>query len=188
MIESRIVMPIAARVAGNLAAHDALRLRLIEVFGGYTCTSGTGGWMDGVPTTESVAVYDVAHDDTIELRTALSDIAVEFGDKLGQKAVYVRIGGEAEIIDLKPVKLPKPSEVPPHRQPQPGEVWNMRCGGKAAVIGQQATCSHPLRCVVLDRGSNDTAANPGDMFQTDLRGRYATGTTGFDLTSYSSRF
>ena len=92
--EARIVMP-TLRGTGQLetshTAHGELRHQLIEAFGGYTATDGTGGWFDGQERhLETVMVYDVAIEAERDATwDTLFQIAMKAGHELGQQAVQL---------------------------------------------------------------------------------------------------
>ena len=98
MIECRLILPTSDNDGVTLQdVHRALQSDLIAAFGGYTKTRGMGGWQCGDLTVEEeVFVYDVAiqQANTINLK----GIAVAYGKKAKQDAVYLRIGTTVEII------------------------------------------------------------------------------------------
>ena len=111
MKEARIILPLVGKSADGVrppsaaAVHRLLRTRLAKRFGGYTRTTGYGGWVDGEGqiVEENVAVYDVAINPTAEDNADLRDIAVAAARNLLQDAVYFRqTSGLLEIISLKP--------------------------------------------------------------------------------------
>jgi hypothetical protein len=102
--EARIVMPHGDK-ASSITAHNTLRQRLAEAFGGFTCYRGEGGWVDrnGCLIRDDVTIYDIAIDDDRDAPYELiARFAIEAGKALDQEAVYVRYpNGEVEIIDIK---------------------------------------------------------------------------------------
>ena len=182
--ETRIVMPMAVHVHEHHRIHEAMAARLIETYGGYTSYVGRGGWLDdGAPNTEHVVIYDIAIDSTQNHWAKLRQIALDTGRALRQKAVYIRFAdGGVEIIPCHTpgVPLNQSSSTPgaigavgtepqkpagQKRLPQPGEVWRMRGGGKAAVMSSSGKPNvYPLNCVVLD------GTQGGECFKTDNNG------------------
>ncbi len=103
--EARIVMPHTYTSEAE-AAHEKLRARLCEAFGGYTAFIGTGGWRSptGTVVKDDVVIYDVAMDGHRGGfgYDALAKMAVDAGRALGQESVYVRYcNGTVDIIDIK---------------------------------------------------------------------------------------
>lgn len=89
--EARIVMPYNSGIVSS-GAHTAMATAFCEAFGGYTCTDGVGGWMNGVVRVDDVVkVYDVAIEaDRDASWDKLFQIAMTAGRALGQEAVYIR--------------------------------------------------------------------------------------------------
>ena len=111
MKEARIILPLegnsadGTRSPAGATVHKLLRTRLAKRFGGYTRTTGFGGWVDGEGqiVEEDVAIYDVAINPTAKDNADLRDIAVAAACNLLQDAVYFRqTSGLVEIINLKP--------------------------------------------------------------------------------------
>lgn len=111
MKEARIILPLEGnstdgnRPPAGAAVHRLVRTRLAKRFGGYTRTTGFGGWVDseGQIVEENVAIYDVAINQTAEDNADLRAIAVAAACNLLQDAVYFRpTSGLVEIIKLKP--------------------------------------------------------------------------------------
>lgn len=100
--EARLVLPRDVKPAPD-DVHGKLRVELARTFGGYTCTQGRGGWVDGTGTTieELNWIYDIAMRDEFQDFRELKHIAVEYGRLLDQQAVYIRFpGGQVEIIEI----------------------------------------------------------------------------------------
>lgn len=102
--EARIVMPFNRKLTAqtNNAVHSQLRAKLVGAFGGYTLTTGSGGWLDaGQVYQDDVCVYDVAINTNVDAMIELRSIATQAGHALGQEAVYTRWpDGRVEIIHL----------------------------------------------------------------------------------------
>jgi len=205
--EARIVMPFA-----NFGSdHSQLRAALVETFGGYTCAVGQGGWYDEVNQEridDSVVIYDVAIDDTLEARRQLLDIALDTGRALDQQAVYVRYpDGRVDIVDTKPGQIGEgPTETTASdtdmlyeeitgkpflkRLPQPGEVWEARCGALVAVLSNASVLDGGLNTVSLTKG--DSAVNAGRVMLHALDGLMYGGSKGeprpYDLKLFVKRW
>jgi len=197
--EARIVMPFA-----NFGSdHSQLRAALIETFGGYTCAVGQGGWYDEVNQEridDSVVIYDVAIEDTLEARRKLLDTALDAGRSLAQKAVYVRYpDGRVDIVDTKPGQddglQPGAFNVPPaalgaKRLPQVGEVWRTRSESLVAILKQASVLDGGYDAITLTKG--DTAIGAGRPMLYSLDGHVYGGSKGeprpFDLVAFVTRF
>ena len=82
--------------------HAALRLTLIDAFGGFTVMTGDGGWRDdsGRVYLDPVAVYSVAMSETGENETRLESIARLYGHLAGQQCVLVaHASGAVAFVD-----------------------------------------------------------------------------------------
>lgn len=93
MREARIVLP-------QTVDATPLEHRLTDLFGGYTQTSGSGGWRDlvGLTSREPVNVYDIAMPDTCDSLEALAVIAGMLFATTDEHAIYFRLpGGEVAI-------------------------------------------------------------------------------------------
>lgn len=163
--EARIVMPdFPLDGHPDPKAHSVLKAALVNTFGGYTASHGTGGWMapDGRLMMDSVAIYDVAINAERGTDLAqLAQIAATAGRALKQQAVYVRYpDGDVEIMDLGSIPARPglkdrvvPLDETPHdgkakmteqgptvsfghgkRLPAVGEIWRTRANGLAAVL------------------------------------------------------
>jgi hypothetical protein len=114
--EARIVMPYIVMLTADrkevwepksLDAHRVLKERICAAFGGFTMTTGHGGWVDvrGIVHKDTVAVYDIAVDSDRDAPFELiARFAIEAGKALSQESVYVRYpNGEVDIIELPAV-------------------------------------------------------------------------------------
>lgn len=85
-------------------AHETLRRRLTEAFGGYTSVPGYGGWRDpasGTVYEEPVIVYRIAMEPRPENDLKLDSIAQEVGHAAHQIAVLVQYAsGETHIVNV----------------------------------------------------------------------------------------
>lgn len=106
MKEARIILPVVDNMLKSLNIHDAFMRSVTDMFGGFTMTTGSGGWKrdNGEYVDDDVAIYDIAcdeHSDSTYDKLFL--LATEYGRQLGQQAVYLRYpDGEVEIVDLDP--------------------------------------------------------------------------------------
>lgn len=106
MREARIILPKADNAGNDMAlAHADLARTLCQTFGGATANQTRGMWVspEGKLYDEPGIAYDVAMEDTADNDKALRSIAVRFGERCGQEAMYVRYAsGEVEIVDTRP--------------------------------------------------------------------------------------
>lgn len=104
--EASIVVPMADN-AGEYRrpAHRNLAGGLAAFFGGYTCTSGVGGWRDGYDSQhEPVKIYTVAMEDNAYNRGAFLAFAKIAWKALSQKVGYIRYpDGSVEFVDMADV-------------------------------------------------------------------------------------
>lgn len=83
--------------------HAALQLTLIDTFGGFTVTSGKGGWKDdsGKLYCDPVAVYSIAMAATADNARRLESIALMYGHLASQICVMVtHADGAVQFVDL----------------------------------------------------------------------------------------
>lgn len=93
-------------------AFRSFEREVCQAFGGFTVTLGHGAWRDanGIIIKDTVRVYTIATDDvTFQARDTddtLRSLARDYGRRLSQDAVYVRLyTGEVEILACE--KAPK---------------------------------------------------------------------------------
>lgn len=78
--------------------HQSLRQMLLDKFGGYTMTKGTGGWRNGAADqVEPVYVYDVAMEraDVLKLRDVARMVATDAGQ---HSVMIVTPNGDVEFV------------------------------------------------------------------------------------------
>jgi hypothetical protein len=99
MREARIILPHNSKI---LSVHEWLRRTLVDEFGGYTWTSGTGAWCDerGEVVQEPVWIYDVAVPDcSLLTHSRLHKIAETAAILARQDCVYLRLpSGEVRFV------------------------------------------------------------------------------------------
>lgn len=167
MREARLIMPNT-----DETIHVELRRCLAHTFYGYTASYGTGGWFEGrdTPIEEPIAIYDIAMDNYARNHNRLRGIAILYGRRLEQKAVYVRFAdGETEIITI-PAEAPEAPVLGTKRLPQVGEVWLTAAGGSAAVVKTATVMDGGYECILLSPGS--LVHQPGYVFTVNLDGRF----------------
>ncbi|XAI96022.1 hypothetical protein [Microcystis phage Mwe-JY26] len=90
-----------------VAETDMLRHMLLDVFGGFTETSGNGVWRDGSNGTiyrEPVTVFQIACPDTLESAGHLRSMAGAMAREARQVCVFLVLpSGAVEFVE--PVKL-----------------------------------------------------------------------------------
>ncbi len=94
--EARIIIPTTAT-----AAAAELEQTAVERFGGFTVSYGTGAWKtpDGETETETVAIYDIATEDTPWAVWALWEIARRAAETGNQFCVYLRLpNGDVRFV------------------------------------------------------------------------------------------
>lgn len=99
--EGRLILPVPADGSLN-AVNRELRRELAQRFGGYTMTTGQGGWVSptGELVEEPVAIYDVAIRDGAVERDDLWQLAHVYRGKAKQEAVYLRFpDGRVFLVD-----------------------------------------------------------------------------------------
>lgn len=105
MREARIILPKADNHGQPLdLAHADLARALCRNFGGATATATRGMWVsdDGKLYDEPGIAYDVAMDDTPANREIMRALAVAYGRRCGQEAMYVRYAsGDVAILDTR---------------------------------------------------------------------------------------
>jgi len=102
MREARIIVPDTDNDGKLTDDVKALVERtLTGKFGGFTSTSGFGGWSNnGTIIREPVTVYDVATEDTADNRAILDGLAYRVLLYANQDAVYLRYpGGNVKIVE-----------------------------------------------------------------------------------------
>jgi hypothetical protein len=123
MREARIIFPTEPLARERTRfEHD-----LVSAFGGFTRTIGDGGWAgdDGKTVYETVSIYDIAMRDEFQDFGPLKNMAVEYGRRLEQEAVYVRYpSGDVEIIPLKAESKPAASPAPAAAPYDPADLLN----------------------------------------------------------------
>jgi hypothetical protein len=101
MLEYTVLIPLFDNTGVAFAAEllAALRLELIEIFGGCTRQDGLiGAWLqDGVLYEDIVASFTVATARR-DGRAVIEKFAQRWGRQLGQLAMYVRLPGGKPII------------------------------------------------------------------------------------------
>lgn len=101
---AQIILPTIGNDGSDLTdCHVALRSTLADSFGGYTATSGQGGWTDsGKLYQDPVTVYAVAMDDTAENRAKLESVALFYGHMATQHCVMVtHASGEVAFVECR---------------------------------------------------------------------------------------
>lgn len=105
MREASIICPQADNSGRSLyMVLETAQKNLAQAFGGFTCTRGKGGWVNGQGKliTEPVNVLTVAYDPSPVNDAKLASVANYIGQAGNQEAVYVRYAsGDVEIIDTK---------------------------------------------------------------------------------------
>lgn len=106
-----LVLPITNNSGEDQSdTHLALRATLCDVFGGYTVTTGNGGWSDkGKVFNDPVAVYSIAMEMNGENFVALESIARFYGHMAGQICVMVvHCNGDVAFCDSS---VPTPASI-----------------------------------------------------------------------------
>lgn len=214
MREARIIMPL---LNPQSMTHIYMQRELIEAFGGFTATSGYGGWKDSAGTNirDEVMVYDIACDENRDrVYDQLFEIAMKAGRALNQQAVYIRYpNGDVEIADTdrmfagraQPAERSAEAketdelykeltgkEYKPgvKRTPELNEVWETPGGCKVATVAIATKLDGGYKVVVLSPGN--TMHKPGDMYVVDYDGRFTTMREHYhhplDLTKFVTAF
>jgi hypothetical protein len=123
MREARIIFPTEPLARERTRfEHD-----LVSVFGGFISNDGYSAWMndEGGVTQEQVTIYDIAMRDEFRDYGQLKNLAVEYGRRLAQEAVYVRFpSGDVEIIHLGAKRAPEASPAPEKAPYDPADRLN----------------------------------------------------------------
>ena len=102
MREARIILPEDDNAGASLnAVHKKLESRLCDAFGGFSRTSGVGGWNNqhGTTFTETVRIYDIACENSLQSCHALLALARWLRAEARQEAIYLRQpGGEVQFV------------------------------------------------------------------------------------------
>ena len=111
MREARVILPLFHRDGGPIPdVHEYFKRTLASTFGGFTSTTGQGGWVKadtGELFAEPVNVYDVAMVNTPENAETLRSLALKAGSLAGQYAMYIRLpSGEVVIPDVPATAVP----------------------------------------------------------------------------------
>lgn len=109
VVECRLVVPVPS-VLDDMGRVAALETRLTSLFGGFTRTSGLGGWRDDYSRhiVEDIHVYDVAIPNTRAHADILRDVAAQVRRDFKQRSVYLRgPSGQVEFVDKDP---PSPAD------------------------------------------------------------------------------
>lgn len=99
--EARIILPVKGNDDHPLKAqHTLLKTQLSKHFGGYTAFQGEGGWLapDQRLYQESVMIYDISMQDTLENCHTLHNIAKHIGSIAKQETMYVRCANDTVAI------------------------------------------------------------------------------------------
>jgi hypothetical protein len=102
MREAVIVLPVNFNDGKPMAAaHNWLRRKLSDTFGGFTAHEAVGGWSTGgVVQIEPVVRYVVACPTDKQARVTLRLIAADLQRMGKQEAIYLRMpSGDVEFID-----------------------------------------------------------------------------------------
>jgi hypothetical protein len=88
-----------ATLATNASIHENVRDWLCDQFGGFTAHDATGGWKapGGAVIVEPVTCYDVACEDTAEIRERLRTMARRVKADLGQECVYLAFNPSVQV-------------------------------------------------------------------------------------------
>ena len=97
----RIIIPTQlpnGKDVGHLLLHD-YKVRIAAIAGGYTSTSGEGGWKNdkGVLTREPILIVDISISDNRQV-DALRTLAGTICEDLEQDCVFFQIDNEVEYV------------------------------------------------------------------------------------------
>ena len=101
MITATFILPYNDNNGQHLdAIHADLQKELCFLFNGYTRTDGNGAWADatGRVIEEPVAIYTIAA--TPAALHSFEPLALLYGRRAHQQAIYLCIDGNARIIDV----------------------------------------------------------------------------------------
>lgn len=92
--EAKIILPTSpSRISPEAAkiAHYDLRADLCKTFGGYTATTGHGGWIDGNGNciNEPVTIYTFAAEDDYGTRGLITAFAEHVRERTSEDCIYV---------------------------------------------------------------------------------------------------
>lgn len=184
MHEARIIMPSNGRGtphSTNRRAHEVIEGQLAAAFGGYTVSTGNGGWIDndGNLIRDAVRVYDVAIN-TREIEgadAALCNIAVTAGRALNQQCVYVRMtNGQVILIDIPKEWAETSPEVsteevgPLGRKIEVGDLWKTIDGSIIAITSRSN--ARLVRCMVLTLANGATLDHVYQIYIDATDGMY----------------